>query len=43
MAKCKHDSPMQSNAGPQEIKAANKTQGSAKKANVTRGKDLRSK
>ena len=37
MAKCKHDSPMESNAGPQDIKAANKTQGSAMKANTTRG------
>lgn len=41
--KTKHPCTPESNAGPQHIKAANKTQGAAKKANITRGKDLRSK
>lgn len=41
--KIKHPCTTESNAGPQKITASNKTQGKAKKANVTRGKDLRSK
>lgn len=41
--KTKHPCTPESNAGSQHIKAANKTQGKAKKATVTRGNDLRSK
>lgn len=38
----KHIQPRKDNSGPQVIEPANKVQGKAQKAKVTRGKDLRS-